>query len=64
MASTPGSRAVFVQSAVDFLLKHAFDGLDMDWEYPANRGGIAEDRVSGGNFYRKSLGTKIERHVS
>jgi len=44
MAATAVSRQIFVQSAVNFLQTHGFDGLDMDWEYPANRGGIAEDR--------------------
>ncbi|CAG2176839.1 unnamed protein product, partial [Oppiella nova] len=30
MASNPSSRAVFVQSCVDFLKEHKFDGLDVD----------------------------------
>ncbi|KFM57731.1 Chitotriosidase-1, partial [Stegodyphus mimosarum] len=44
MASNPASRAIFVKSVVDFCLKYDFDGLDMDWEYPANRGGAEEDK--------------------
>ena len=34
MASTPERRAVFIQSALDMVLEHNFDGLDLDWEYP------------------------------
>jgi chitinase len=31
MASSAATRAVFVQSVVDFLTKYGFDGLDFDW---------------------------------
>lgn len=44
MAADAGARATFVQSAIDFCKKYNFDGLDMDWEYPANRGGVPSDK--------------------
>jgi len=34
VALTPGSRRVFVASAVDFVRRHDLDGFDVDWEYP------------------------------
>ncbi|XP_023349209.1 probable chitinase 2 [Eurytemora carolleeae] len=44
MASDPSRRKSFVTSAVQFLRKYNFDGLDLDWEYPAKRGGKPEDK--------------------
>lgn len=31
---TENSRQVFANSAIDFMLKHEIDGIDLDWEYP------------------------------
>jgi chitinase len=38
MAADPVLRAAFVDSALVFLRNERFDGIDIDWEYPADNG--------------------------
>ncbi|KAK6170876.1 hypothetical protein SNE40_019166 [Patella caerulea] len=46
MASDPVKRKNFVDTSISLLREYNFDGLDMDWEYPVQRGGVAEDKVN------------------
>ncbi|XP_055844298.1 probable chitinase 2 isoform X1 [Episyrphus balteatus] len=46
MAGDPIRRQAFVQQASNFIRKYNFDGLDLDWEYPTQRGGDPKDRES------------------
>jgi len=34
LVNNPAARAKFVSHVVEFVEKHGFDGLDLDWEYP------------------------------
>jgi chitinase len=35
MADTPESRSAFVEHLLRYLIYYGFDGVDLDWEYPA-----------------------------
>ena len=35
---TENSREVFANSAIDFMIRHQIDGIDLDWEYPGQIG--------------------------
>ncbi|XP_069998754.1 uncharacterized protein [Penaeus vannamei] len=44
MASNATSRRAFIDSAIGFIQEYKLDGLDLDWEYPATRGGVPADK--------------------
>ncbi len=55
MASDPGRRAIFIQSAVEMIQEYGFQGLDMDWEYPTFRGGDDDDKVRKSGFGKSDI---------
>ncbi|XP_076284259.1 chitinase-3-like protein 1 [Lasioglossum baleicum] len=44
VVSNPQTRSRLVQDVVSFLQRYNFDGFDVDWEYPNQRGGQPSDK--------------------
>lgn len=64
MISTSANRAVFISCLIGFMTKWGFQGVDIDWEYPAipDRGGRLDDTqnlVSLVADMRAAFGTKF-----
>ena len=55
MVSTAIRRQAFIQSALSLMNTYAFDGVDIDWEYPAagDRGGVAADTANFVQFLQE-----------
>ncbi|CAL4094059.1 unnamed protein product [Meganyctiphanes norvegica] len=44
MASSSTTRSIFIKSVIKLMQENGFDGFDLDWEYPSNRGGSPQDK--------------------
>ena len=45
LLASPSKRSAFVSHSVIFLEEWGFDGLDLDYEYPVDVGGVQTDRA-------------------
>ncbi|XP_029162287.1 probable chitinase 2 isoform X2 [Nylanderia fulva] len=57
MASSSDHRKTFIASTVEFLRTYEFDGLDLDWEFPGNRGGALHDKQNFVNLVKELRNT-------
>ncbi|XP_022910902.1 acidic mammalian chitinase-like [Onthophagus taurus] len=48
MVSDSSYRKAFIESVLRLLAVYGFDGIDIDWEYPTERGGILDDKTNFG----------------
>jgi chitinase len=55
MVSSLFSRTIFIISATQFMATYGFDGIDIDWEYPAasDRDGVAADMANYVTFLKE-----------
>ncbi|KAK4886949.1 hypothetical protein RN001_003220 [Aquatica leii] len=60
IASQPALRQNFINSAIQFMNTHKFNGFDIDWEYPSQRGGMSFDKANFATLlkeFRQAIGT-------
>ncbi|EZA47279.1 hypothetical protein DMN91_005935 [Ooceraea biroi] len=61
VVGNPAIRAKFVKNVVAFVQKYGFDGFDVDWEYPNQRGGRPQD-VQNYVALLKELRAEFDKH--
>lgn len=61
LAGHPDRRMNFVKNSLEFIQKFNFDGLDLDWEYPSQRGGKPQDKEAFVLLVRE-LSAEFKKH--
>lgn len=62
VANDPKLRERFALDAAQFALRHNFDGIDLDWEYPGQRGGHPETDKDAFVLLLKDLHRELAKH--
>ena len=47
MVSNKKTRAIFINSSIKVARKFSFNGLDLDWEFPANKVDMSNLAIQG-----------------
>ena len=55
MVSTDANIYAFTHNAIEYLRRYNFDGIDIDWEYPAARGGVPADKTRFTKLFQVSV---------
>lgn len=61
VVNNPSLRSAFVKNIVNFVKEYGFDGFDLDWEYPGQRGGASTDKAAFVNLL-KELRSKFDQN--
>lgn len=61
VAGNPALRRKMIDTTVDLLKQYDFDGFDLDWEYPNQRGGVQED-IANYNALLKEFREEFDKH--
>ncbi|KAJ3653198.1 hypothetical protein Zmor_012462 [Zophobas morio] len=61
VAASASKRANFIKSALNLVRSYGFDGFDLDWEYPGQRGGAAVDKQNFAILI-KEFRTEFDKH--